>query len=561
MPRVRPKSKVEWAKANGASRKAKRLHLRPTHDGYYLCPVDECDHDGFCTQRGCRKHVFTRHGWFYFFDVKPNMIDAFPEMVTRNTTYTTQKRCNTVLMPSFNKECKFAVNFIKWLESDGGGAKNSTQSHQIGMRVLKWLKFCCQDADEKWDIPLTVVDYCIGSVEMLGEFFEYLKENWKMASAGCIGYLNALSHVIDYRKMSGLTENLQKALIVTEVYLSRIRRTIAKRMRLEWTTMLDLDYLESQGCWATYEEMKNVMPFHTKRYMDIQKRSEIEECNVPSHDLSFATAYIASLLFLEVKASRPMTYQYLTVGMVKAINADGLIDQTAFKTREKYCFDSLVFTPDIIALVNGYIDYVRPRLNPKCDFVLITRCGKQQSKLSSLLGKIVYEAIGKYIHPTRYRQIIETTSATSLSPEEQEIISEDQKHSSRVAKIHYKKLRSRDIAIKARRCMDKIHSSQKNESTIIDQQPQLREIHTPGKKPKEEECIETSNDCQITKVTARLPKLTFTQQEDLCLKKGVKKYGWGSWTAILNDPDYVFHRNRRTNTLERRAKIVCNKKV
>ena len=80
-------------------------------------------------------------------------------------------------MPSFNKECKFAVNFIKWLESDGGGAKNSTQSHQIGMRVLKWLKFCCQDADEKWDIPLTVVDYCIGSVEMLGEFFEYLKEN------------------------------------------------------------------------------------------------------------------------------------------------------------------------------------------------------------------------------------------------------------------------------------------------------------------------------------------------------------------------------------------------
>ena len=109
--------------------------------------------------------------------------------------------------------------------------------------------------------------------------------------------------------------------------------------------------------------------------------------------------------------------------------------------------------------------------------------------------------------------------------------------------------------------MDKIHSSRKNESTIIDQQPQLREIHTPGKKPKEEECIETSNDCQITKVTARLPKLTFTQQEDLCLKKGVKKYGWGSWTAILNDPDYVFHRNRRTNTLERRAKIVCNKKV
>ena len=64
---------------------------------------------------------------------------------------------------------------------------------------------------------------------------------------------------------------------------------------------------------------------------------------------------------------------------------------------------------------------------------MITRCGKQQGKSSSLLEKIVYKAIGKYIHPTRYRQIIETTCATNLPQEEQEIVSEDQKHSSSVA--------------------------------------------------------------------------------------------------------------------------------
>ena len=96
-------------------------------------------------------------------------------------------------MPRIKKERTFPVNFIKWLESYGGGAKNSTQSHQIEMRVLKWLKFCCQDADEKWDIPLSVVDYCIGSVKMLGDFYKHLKENWKMASCGCISYLDALS--------------------------------------------------------------------------------------------------------------------------------------------------------------------------------------------------------------------------------------------------------------------------------------------------------------------------------------------------------------------------------
>ena len=46
--------------------------------------------------------------------------------------------------------------------------------------------------------------------------------------------------------------------------------------------------------------------------------------------------------------------------MVKIVNAVSLIDQTAFKTREKYCFDSLAFAHSFIALVNEYIDYVQP---------------------------------------------------------------------------------------------------------------------------------------------------------------------------------------------------------
>ena len=69
------------------------------------------------------------------------------------------------------------------------------------------------------------------------------------------------------------------------------------------------------------------------------------------------------------------------------------------------------------------------------------------------MSKLVYDAIGKYIHPTRYRQIIETTNSHRLSPNEQ--LSEDQKRSSTVARIHYKKIRSRDIARKGQECMRK----------------------------------------------------------------------------------------------------------
>ena len=53
------------------------------------------------------------------------------------------------------------------------------------------------------------------------------------------------------------------------------------------------------------------------------------------------------------------------------------------------------------------------------------------------MSKLVFDAIGKYIHPTCYRQIVETQSLNQLTSEEQSIFSEDQKHGSAVAKVHY----------------------------------------------------------------------------------------------------------------------------
>ena len=68
----------------------------------------------------------------------------------------------------------------------------------------------------------------------------------------------------------------------------------------------------------------------------------------------------------------------------------------------------------------------------------------------------MFDAIGKYINPTRYRQIIETESSNCLDNEEQEWISEDQKHSSHVARICYQKKRSRNVALKGQGCLKKL---------------------------------------------------------------------------------------------------------
>ncbi len=64
------------------------------------------------------------------------------------------------------------------------------------------------------------------------------------------------------------------------------------------------------------------------------------------------------------------------------------------------------------------------------------------------MSKFVFDAIGKYIHPTHYHQIVETQCLNLLTSKEQRILSEDQKHSCAVAKVHYQKQRLHEVAVK-----------------------------------------------------------------------------------------------------------------
>ena len=124
--------------------------------------------------------------------------------------------------------------------------------------------------------------------------------------------------------------------------------------------------------------------------------------SILSSELTFATRYLAVFLFIEVKGTRPMTYQYLTVDMCeKAKSNGGFVDQTTFKTTKTYGFDSFILDVKSMALIDEYVKYSRPLLNPLSDFLLVNRNGLQFSKLTDLMSKLVYDAIGKYIHPTR----------------------------------------------------------------------------------------------------------------------------------------------------------------
>ena len=258
---------------------------------------------------------------------------------------------------------------------------------------------------------------------------------------------------------------------------------------------------------------------------------------IPAHDLSFATSFIIAVLFLMVKASRPMTYQYLTVSMFKAAYGYEIIDQTMFKTQQKYGFDSLIFSVEVLKLLNAYIDVIRPRLHSVCKYVLICRNGKQLSKLSDIYGRIVYQVIGKYINPTRYRQIIETESAENLPFNDKMALTEDQNHTSQVAKVHYQKMKSRVTARKGNECTNKLRNKQGATASINDINSvsgniEANEVHFEKTNVTLLEMLSdddknTSKNLKISKKSAhtRNKKINFYPLEDISSKMVYKSTG------------------------------------
>ena len=124
-------------------------------------------------------------------------------------------------------------------------------------------------------------------------------------------------------------------------------------MKAEWAKILSIEHLDSIKCWATLQDLRNVI-YHCDKYKQIVLNVRNQIACLPAHDLSFATSFIIAVVFLMVKASRPMSYQYSTVSMVKAADGDGIIDQTMFKTQRKYGFDSLIFSVEVLKLMFIY---------------------------------------------------------------------------------------------------------------------------------------------------------------------------------------------------------------
>ena len=122
----------------------------------------KCDHDGFLSQRGCRKHVNTKHGWFLYFDEKAELqTDLTESLQTQECLPATSTNDHLFrVLPSFSICGEIGQVFTKWLTGSGGGCKKDRGADQIA--TFKFVKFCCEDEEE--DILKYWIIVCVLSV-------------------------------------------------------------------------------------------------------------------------------------------------------------------------------------------------------------------------------------------------------------------------------------------------------------------------------------------------------------------------------------------------------------
>ena len=451
---------VNWHALNGAAQGKRKLVLRANGRGTFGCPIKLCLHADFKSARGLRKHIENKHPWYFYFEEQPEInkeeIQALQPV---------SKRVNTASKPCYSMDEGIGKDFLDWLCTSCGGGKSQREAKQIAKRALKFLIECTGGNDSGIPLSNELVDCCLGSASIIIRFLTTLEKDWKLSFSSSLSYIKAITDLLDFRKSNGVTDSNLRCFTMTEVYLRRAKENLSKKKNLECTRNFDLETLIARDSWATLEEMERVIPFHFDNYKAIVEQCKMQAPLPTKQQLMFCTRFITTFLFLRVKCSRPMTFQFLTLPMIaKAKINQGFIDQTEFKTSSKYMFDTLIMDRDVLTVLDVYIDIVRPLFNPTCDYLLVSSTGSQYQSLTTAMTMLVHQAIGKYIHPTRYRQIVETASAERLTREEQEIISEDQKHSSTVAKVYYKKKQSRQVAIEGKKCMEKLIGNARRET-------------------------------------------------------------------------------------------------
>ena len=196
---------------------------------------------------------------------------------------------NTKNIPSFSKDIIFAQTFFEWLTSIAGGGRSKSQADQIVSRIRKFLCVSNEDLIHD-DIKDSDIDFSAWSTENIGRFMETMETEWKLGNSGQISYMQALIDLMDFRKFQGVSSSVLQNFSVMEMFTKRARQCITKKMRMRFSTELDLETLNRKGHWATIKELQQVISYHLLRYKKVIELCKSESTSsVSCSDFTFVT--------------------------------------------------------------------------------------------------------------------------------------------------------------------------------------------------------------------------------------------------------------------------------
>ena len=77
-----------------------------------------------------------------------------------------------------------------------------------------------------------MLGYSLCSLNMWFTFINFLQDEYKLGHGGRLGYIDAFSELIDFRKINDASGAVLRKLSLTECYIKRARMIVSKIMSL-----------------------------------------------------------------------------------------------------------------------------------------------------------------------------------------------------------------------------------------------------------------------------------------------------------------------------------------
>ena len=86
---------VDWSALENAREHKRVPVLKKDDKEIYDCPVESCNHPGFTSKGGCRKHINNIHPWYFYFDENPTG-DISDQLTSPSSNQDLEKKTCTV---------------------------------------------------------------------------------------------------------------------------------------------------------------------------------------------------------------------------------------------------------------------------------------------------------------------------------------------------------------------------------------------------------------------------------------------------------------------------------